>query len=184
MAVRGRRRTQAIDWARTLKKLSGLTDEELRRAVEDNPIVAEIVWRAWEVAVGTASEDKRRLLAKVAAAALRGDADALVDETPFLLRTVIALDPAHVALLAIIAAPRLVHEGQPGAPWEIDRKELRLRWQAPDDLLDPALATLEREGLIDGKRGLGGGVGHWMLGPYGARFFHFLQEVGEADPTA
>jgi hypothetical protein len=76
-----------------LKELSGLSDEELRRLVEDNPVVAEIVGRAWEAAAESASQDKRRLLAKVAAAAIRGDATAQVDELQFLLRTVTELDP-------------------------------------------------------------------------------------------
>jgi hypothetical protein len=182
MAVRGRRQKQAIDWARILKELSGLSDEEFRRAIEDHPVIAELVGRAWEAAAETASEDKRRLLAKVVAATLRGDSDALVDDAPFLLRTVVALEPAHVALLVVIATPRL-DETRSANPWEVDRKEMMLRWKAPEYLLHPALAALEREGLVDGKRGLGGGVGHWTLHPYGTRFFQFLKEAGEVNPT-
>jgi hypothetical protein len=64
LAARGRRQAQAVDWARTLKELSGLSEEELRRLVEDNPVIAEIVGRAWEAAAETASDDKRRLLAR------------------------------------------------------------------------------------------------------------------------
>jgi hypothetical protein len=62
LAVRGRRQQQAIDWAKILKELSGLSDEELRHVVEDNPVVAEIVGRAREAGADTASQDKRRLL--------------------------------------------------------------------------------------------------------------------------
>jgi hypothetical protein len=79
-----------------------------------SPALAELVALAWEEAARTASEDKRRLLAKVVAAALRGDSDALVDATEFLLRTVIALDPAHVALLVVIATPQVMQEARPG----------------------------------------------------------------------
>jgi hypothetical protein len=83
LAVRGRRQQQALDWAKTLKELSGLDDQQLRHVVEDNPVIAEIVGRAWEAAAETASQDKRRLLAKVAAAAIRGDAAAQVDKLQF-----------------------------------------------------------------------------------------------------
>lgn len=183
LAVRGRWQEQAVDWAKELERLSAMTTEELRRAVEASPALAELVGLAWEEAARTASEDKRRLLAKVIAAALRGDSDVLVDATEFLLPTVIALDPAHVALLVVIATPQVMQEARPGgtAGMTVDRKQMTSRWRASEDLLDPALAALEREGLVDGKRGLGGGVGTWTLRPYGARFFHFLKEVGETD---
>jgi hypothetical protein len=51
-------------------------------------------------AARTASEYKRRLLAKVVAAALRGDDHATVDDLQFLLRTVMELDP-DAALAAL-----------------------------------------------------------------------------------
>jgi hypothetical protein len=74
LGLRDRQQTQALDWAQTLEDLAGLPPEALRRAVEDHPVVAQMADLAWEEAARTASEDKRRLLAKVVAAALRGDA--------------------------------------------------------------------------------------------------------------
>jgi hypothetical protein len=62
-----------------LEELAGLTPEELRRTVEDNTVIAQMVDLAWAEAARTASEAKRRRLAKVVAAAMRGDADAEVD---------------------------------------------------------------------------------------------------------
>jgi len=35
--------------------------------------------------------------------------------------------------------------------------------------------------LIDGKRGVGGGVGWWALRPFGRRFFDFLERSGEGE---
>lgn len=177
LAVRGRRREQAIDWAKTLKELSGLTDLELRRAVEDHPIIAELIGRAWEAAAETASEDKRRLLAKVAAASLRGDADADVDDLQFLLRTVIALEPAHITLLVLIGTlgrgRRQVAERKT-VDWVL-REELRASWSTNPDLLDPGLATLEREGLTV-THGLADDSGEIpsSLTNYGKRFLNFL----------
>jgi hypothetical protein len=132
LAVRGRRQAQAVDWARTLKELSGLSEEELRRLVEDNPVIAEIVGRAWEAAAETASDDKRRLLAKVAAAAIRGDAAAEVDELQLLLRTVIELDPPHITLLVAISR----HGGSP--------EQITASWPSRPELFRAAVAALDR----------------------------------------
>jgi hypothetical protein len=76
LGLRDRKQTQALDFAQVLEQLAGLPPEQLRRTVEDHPVLTQMVDLAWEEAARTASEDKRRLLAKVVAAALRGDADA------------------------------------------------------------------------------------------------------------
>jgi hypothetical protein len=176
LAVRGRRQQQALDWAATLKELSGLSDEELRHVVGDNPVVAEIVGRAWEAAAETASQDKRRLLAKVAAAAIRGDADAQVDELPFLLRTVTELDPAHITLLVRVDE----HEYAANAQDLVDAS-----WPTHPELLEPALSTLERAGLIHQPSYIKGEPREsWFLTNYGRRFLTFLQETGETEPTS
>jgi hypothetical protein len=186
LGLRDRQQQQALDWARTLEELAGLPPDELRHVIEDNPVIAQMVDLAWEEAARTASEEKRRLLAKVVVAAIRGDADAEVDALPFLLRAVMALDPAHVMLLVILATPERTawqtddDPPEPGTEWE----ELSRRWAGPTDLLHPALAALEREGLIDGKRGIGGGVGWWALRPFGRRFFDFLERSGEPESSS
>jgi hypothetical protein len=187
LGLRDRQQAQALDFAQVLEQLAGLTPEELRRTVEDNPMLAQMVDLAWEEAARTASEDKRRLLAKVVAAALRGAADAEVDALPFLLRAVMALDPGHVTLLVIVATPQKVADDGPADRLpEVDlenavgREELLDRWPAADDLLDPALAALDREGLVLGVQSLDGETRWWALRPFGRRFFDFLQRVDEA----
>jgi hypothetical protein len=157
LAVRGRRQAQAVDWARTLKELSGLSEEELRRLVEDNPVIAEIVGRAWEAAAETASDDKRRLLAKVAAAAIRGDAAAEVDE---------------LQLLAISQ-----HGGSP--------EQITASWPSRPELFRPAVAALDRAGLVaQTPENFGGPAWEWHIGSYGDRFLAFLQETGEVEPAS
>jgi hypothetical protein len=188
LGLRDRQQAQALDFAQILQELADLTPLELRQVVEDNPVIAQMVDLAWEEAARTANADKRRLLAKVVAAALRGDTDADVDALPFLLRTVMALDPGHVTLLVIIATPRkkaaavLSPSDIPGPEFEnaAGRDELLDRWAAPADLLDPALAALEREGLTTGVQSFDGETRWWVLRPYGRRFFDFLERVDEA----
>jgi hypothetical protein len=105
LGLTSRRQQQAADWGAILEELADLDGPELRRTVEDNPAVAELIGIAWEAAARTASEDKRYLLAQVAAAALREDDSAVLDALGFLTRTVIALDPAHIKLLVITGTP-------------------------------------------------------------------------------
>jgi hypothetical protein len=185
LGLRGQRRTQALDWAQTLQELAGVDSEELRREVEANPVVGEIVGLAWEKAAETASVDKRRLLAKVAAAALRGDATpGEIDAQQLLLRTVTALDPIHVTLLVIIG--RLEdRDTRPHSPEErrADRAAMEAEWPSPPDLLDPALAALEREGLAYSVLDYSGAPRGWKLRPYGRRFLdHLLIDEGGWPP--
>jgi hypothetical protein len=168
VGLRNRQQAQALDWARALEELAGLTPEELRRTVEDNPVIAQMVDLAWEEAARTGSEAKRRLLAKVVVAAMRGGADAEVDAYQFLLRTVMDLDPAHVTLLVAI--------GQGSTTEDL----LQARWPNAYDLLAPAVSILERAGLVERPRQLMGGPARWWgLTAYGHRFFEFLEAADE-----
>jgi hypothetical protein len=168
VGLRNRQRAQALDWARVLEELADLTPEELRRTVEDNPVIAQMVDLAWDEAARTASAAKRRLLAKVVVAAMRGDADAEVDAYQFLLRTVMDLDPAHVTLLVAI--------GQGSTTEGL----LQARWPNASDLLAPAMSILERAGLVERPRQLMGGPARWWdLTAYGHRFFEFLEAADE-----
>jgi hypothetical protein len=187
LGVRNRKQAQALDWAQVLQELAGLTEPELRHVVEDNPVIAQMVDLAWEEAARTASEDKRRLLAQVVAAALRGDENTTIDDLQFLMRTVMALDPAHVTLLVVIAMPHSSHRSVTGfdRPKEgVERGEMLGRWQGGQALLDAALAALDREGLIVGMgeyTQMNDEKRWWALGPYGKLFFRFLMRSGEAD---
>jgi hypothetical protein len=171
-----RRQAQFRDWGELLAELSDLELQELRHLVEDNPFVAEIVSLAWEEAARTASDDKRYLLAQVAAAALRGSTTPdQVEALQFLLRTVTALDPPHVTMLVIIGtAENEATQANDTQETRATRADLEARWPSPSDLMDPALATLEREALVEGALGYDGKRRTWRLRPYGRRFLDFL----------
>jgi hypothetical protein len=183
--IRDRRQEHAIAWAELLEELSGLTTEELQRTVRANPAFAELVWHAWESAADTASLRKRRLLANVAAAALRGDAEAEVDAQQLLLRTVTALDPIHITLLVTIG--RLEdRDTRFSNPEErrADRAAIEAEWPTAPDLMDPALAALEREGLAYSVLDFSGASRGWKLRPYGRRLLdHLLIDQGGWPPA-
>jgi hypothetical protein len=152
----------------------------LRRVAED-PAVAELVGRAWEAAIRTASDEKRRLFAKVVAAAMRGDA-ATKNLQPLgsLLRTLTALEQEHITLLAIIASP----DGKPRqSGWMLEgqvdsgvkREEIEERWPGAADLLDPALAALEGARVVKAHLGYNGDTNEWSLNAYGRRFLDFIE---------
>jgi hypothetical protein len=165
-----------------LDELADLESEDVQQLVEDNPVIVEIVGRAAEEATRTASDDKRYLLAQVAAAALRGDATpGQINALLYLERTVIALDPADLTLMVIIGT---TEDGKPRSEGqeEVGRAEMQARWPSPPDLLDPALAMLEQQGLIVGI--IDYGVAHtWTLRPYSQQFLqHLLTDLGGWPP--
>jgi hypothetical protein len=196
-----RQQVQFQGWAEMLEELTDLEPDELRRTVEDNPVIAEVVGIAAEEAARTATDDKRYLLAQVVAAALRGDATpGQVDALLYLTRTVAALDPADLTLLVIIGttsdgSPRpkddfiIKDEDQQvedtyTRPVDVRNKELVDRWPGPRDLLHPALASLEDAGVIEPRMMfIGGGAGTWALSGYGELFLrHLLVDLGGWPP--
>jgi hypothetical protein len=177
IGLTGRRQQQAADWGELLKDLAGLDGRELRRIVEDNPAVAELVGIAWEAAARTASEDKRYLLAQVAAAALRGDSTPeQIDRLQFLLRPVIALDSPHITLLVLIPEFVDISGQNPPNPAEqqVGFPDLAAKWQGGERLLGPAIAALEGQGLIEVIRDHGGSARWCKLRPFGSEFLDYL----------
>jgi hypothetical protein len=177
-----RQEAQAGTFFTMLDELADLESEDVRHLVEDNPVVAEILGRAAEEAARTASDHKRYLLAQVAAAALRGDATpGQINALLYLERTVIALDPADLTLLVVIGT---TSEGKPRLEGEqVSRAEMQARWPSPPDLLDPALAMLEQQGLIEGVSVYDGGTSTYRLRPYSQQFLrHLLTDLGGWPP--
>jgi len=181
-----RRWTQAQEWGETVEELSGLDRETLRRTLEGDPVAAELVGLALEAAARTASDDKRYLLAKVAAAALRGDTTpGQVDNLQLLLRTVIALDPPHVALLVTIGQS-VDRSGQTNdeEAQRASRDKLAADWPGPTDLLGAVLATLERENLVETITDFNGTPRWVRVTDYGSRFLdHLLIDHGGWPPV-
>jgi hypothetical protein len=149
LGIAEHRRKQAEDWGERVEEITGLGPDELRDAVEADPAAAELVWRTLEAAAGTASDAKRYLLAQVAAAALRGDTTPeRIERLQFLMRPVMALDPPHITLLVLVG--QLVGDVPFGnrISTPVDRGDLIKRWPGGHSLFDPAIAALEREGLV------------------------------------
>lgn len=174
LGLTSRRQQQAIGWGAALEDLAGLDGPELRRVVEDNPAVAELVGLAWEEAARTASDDKRHLLAQVAASALRGETvPEKVDRLQFLLRPVIALDPPHITLLVLMG--RVLEtmdqtERWDRGQWQVQFIEIADAWPGGVGLLSPALSALEGQGLV-GKTS----DGNWFeLLPFSREFLDYL----------
>jgi hypothetical protein len=198
-----RQQVQFQGWADMLGGLTDLEPEELRRTVEDYPVIAEILAIAGEEAARTASDEKRYLLAQVVAAALRGDATpGQVDALLYLARTVVVLDPADITLLVIIGTTP-DGEARPTEEFpvkgedeqmedtytrtvDVRNKELVDRWPAPRALLNPALASLEQAGVIEQRKAyLGGGAATWALSGYGEMFLdHLLTDWAAGHPAA
>ena len=196
-----RQQVQFQGWAGMLEELTDLEPEDQRRVVEDNPVIAEMLAIAAEEAARTASDDKRYLLARVVAAALRGDATpGQVDALLYLTRTVAQLDPADLTLLVIVGTTE-DGNARPTEPFAVQgedkqdedsyqrsvyvhMKELMDRWPAPRELLSPALASLEQAGVIERRRGyVGGGAASWALSGYGELFLkHLLVDLGGWPP--
>ena len=198
-----RQQVQFQGWVEIFGELTDLEPEDLRRTVQDHPVIAEIVAIATEEAARTASDDKRYLLAQVVAAALRGDASpGQVDALLYLTRTVATLDPADLTLLVIVGTTpdgdrrptevfpakredrrREVEETYTRV-MDIPNKELVDRWPGPRELLSPALASLEQAGVIEQRKVyLGGGAASWALSRYGELFLrHLLVDLGGWPP--
>jgi hypothetical protein len=180
-AVGYHRQQQEIEWVELLRdELADLEPDELRRVARD-PAVAELVGRAGEAASRTASAGKRRLYAKLVAAALNGDAAPLdIEALPALERTLTSLELEHIALLAIIASPdgkarktgRALEGKIDGA---VTREEIEDRWPGAGDLIDPVVAALEGARVVDRHLGYNGPTHSWTLNRYGRRFLDFVQ---------
>jgi hypothetical protein len=169
LGIAKHRSEQAEDWGENVEGITGLGPNELREAIEADPAAAELVWRALEAAAGTANDNKRYLLAQVAAAALRGDTTPeKIDRLLLLGRAVTALDAPHITLLVLIGELSERVEGTDR--WsELRLHDLGERWSGGHKLLAPALTALENEGLIVSQR-----QGTCRLVIFGAEFLDYL----------
>src|SRR5947207_3428434 len=146
-ALQARRMKAAAGWPALLEELSGLDEGQLTALVEDNPTIAELVGVAWEEAWRTSAERKRWLLARVVARVIKGEtAGIAIDETPILLRTVVALEPVHVELAIRIATPEPGTGEDVGTHREGFLSVNDIARASPEgaDLLPSLLPTLER----------------------------------------
>jgi hypothetical protein len=173
IGIRNARLQGARTWPALVEEISELSADELRAAVESHPWVAQVVGLAWEEAARTSSEQKRRLLARVAVAALQyGPLADKVQSLPFLVRTVANLEPPHIHVMIAIAIAI-----SPDRDWDpASKSEYRpLENEALGPLALPIYGQLQREGLIEKNGGM------WRITEYG---WEFLTYLAKDDPTA
>ncbi len=178
LGIRNSRQRAALEWASLLQELSGLTPDQLQSIVEDTPAIAELVGTAWESAARSAAIEKRWMLARAVANAIKSPPDEEIDPYPQLVRTIGHVEFSEAKLLTIVARPR-PGEGKyaftrlEGA---LTRTDLQREWPGAANLLAPMLAVLESEGLIDD---VAAGTWDydqpaWRLSGYGRRFLELL----------
>jgi hypothetical protein len=170
LGIRSVREKGAQTWPKLLTEVSKLSNDELRTVIESHPWVAEIVGLAWEEAARTSNEQKRRLLARVAAAALRyGPLRDKIEPLPFLIRTVANLEPPHIQVIVDIATAASI-EGKAGKDEERDwSRRINL-----GSLVIPISAQLQREGLIEQSGST------WNITTYGWEFLAYLADDDSA----
>lgn len=170
---------QALDFTALVKAMSGLSDEQLSELVRGEPRLAELVDRSWHAAAVSSDQAKRKLLAVVVVRALAGPAgdvgDTALDEQPLLAAAIEHLEAPHLELLGLIARPHWLG-------WNPD--ELRTVAKGFDDLIDPVISALHREGLIvDRALGTVGYRPGWFLTRFGRRLISCLPEAGFEVPA-
>lgn len=178
LSVQGARKQALVEFGRLLDEMLSLSPEEIAELLGDE-CLSQLVGHAWEAAARTASEEKRWVLARITAAALRGETDdAKVDPFPLLLRTVAAVTEPDLHLLALLAcAPPHGEQDTTAVPeGSLSAHELEEQWPGARGLVTPMIAVLEREGVIE-DRALGNVNYHkplYGLTDYGRRFLRYL----------
>ncbi len=175
-----RRVSRTLDVASQIRRQSGLDDQAIEERLGQDGVALELVEAALDAGQRTENEEKRRLLALVAARALLGRPGEHADHKRTLMRTVAEIEPIDVHLLGCL------HRGEQAADQPLPAESIE-GWRGDTTLLEPSLGALQRAGLVV-PGGLGGGavtLGGGMLyglSRYGQLFLEFLiEDAGSAD---
>jgi hypothetical protein len=173
-----RRQERAEDFEAQLLKDTGKTADVLMRVMEEEDLFSEIVELGMQAASRSASESKRRLLARVVASALDGTGMATPDNHLLLVKTVDAIEPPHLQLLVKLATPHPGVGDLAGGPYEgrWTERDLLASWPELGEMLRPLLAVLEREGLVEeaGQGTYNTPPPNFAPSPYGRLLLRFL----------
>lgn len=180
-----RQAVRATEYLSAVQNEADLDEQRLIDRIGD-PAAAEVLEQGLDAAIGAASEEKRRLLGRVVAAALRDVDDARLDESSLLVRTIDALEPVHLRTLVRIATAGPATDTHAYYATRLEgasRPEDLARSMPGEDahLIGPILASLDRESLIvDAALGTYDYFSAaWELTAYGRRLLSFLAD--EAD---
>jgi hypothetical protein len=153
-----RENRRATDVFSTMLENTEMTADTLLEVMEQEDLFSEIFERATRAGAATSFASKRRLLGRVVIAAIGGSGLATPDRYLLLVRSIDAIEPAHVDLLAILATPRPTEGTYAGSASEgwFSLADVQARWPELADMAHPVLATLIREGLIEEMGTFGG----------------------------
>ena len=169
------RKRRLGDFYDQITKDPELAGDAIMEVLDSEDLFREIYERGAEAAVRSSKEAKRRLLGRVVAAALDGTGFARPDEAVVLIRTLDALEPLDLQLLVRLAQPIPGSTHFAGGQMEgyFTIEDIRQSWSDLDDTLEPTLAVLVREGLLQDVQGADGYRAYAPSG-YGRRVLHFL----------
>ena len=175
---------RAEDFAKKLETATGFTGEQIGEVLRRAEEVAELVATALDTASRAVDERKRGLLARAAAAGILGDETVKVDQSILFVRTLDLVEVPHMKLLVLIAQePRLYNSGAVRVTGGWMHQDILTAWPGVADSLDPLVAVLQREGLIQDVSvpgAIGGVTPAWSATRYGERFVDF---VATGEPT-
>ncbi len=173
---KGRER-RAVQWAETLLELTGYSPDELAEALERSEETAELVASAWTAGSRAVDDDKRRLLARAAAAGIVGDENVLIDDRPLFVHTLDEIDVLHMKLLVLVGeGVRKVQGLDVTGGWS--HEAIIGAWPAIAGSLEPLVAVLNGAGLIydTSASGFDGfSQPQWNVTSYGQRFAGFVR---------
>jgi hypothetical protein len=169
------RRRRVEDFGRLLGENTEKSGEALLDLMEKEDLFAEIVERGLDSAMRTSSAEKRSLLATVVASALDGAGFARPNESLLVIRTIDVLQPTDLQLLVRLAMPIPNSTSLGRTPMEgyFTVGDILDSWPEWDNALDPTLAVLTREGLIQSVQGTDGSPAY-APSPHGRRVLSFL----------
>jgi hypothetical protein len=154
VSVIAARRSARREFARLLDEALGSSADGFSGLFDDQRL-ALLLGQAADAAERTASDQKRRMLAGIVTAAAYGAFDdAEVDPVPFLLRTVDAIEPAHLRVLLLTALPRY----PAGLFWGgshfgvVDSGIVQALWPGAAGMAEPLLSGLELHNLVERER--------------------------------
>lgn len=169
---------RAAHFGEVVRSEARVTPEELLDLVVERPILADVLVSGLEAAVRSDHDEKRVLLGRVVAAALRADDDQIL-ESPLFLRTAVAIEAYDLRVFMRIATPKAgggkygLHADYAGG---VTTEELETTYPEQRHLMGPILSALEREDLIYdiGQGGIYLPERTWRPTEYGRQFLASL----------
>jgi hypothetical protein len=170
--IEERRRQKIADFEQEVLESSNLSPEELLQRLLEDDAASSLFEQAVLQAVATAERRKLRALARVVASGLLAHDKAVFDISGLHVRTIAALEPAHIRILLVISQFRR------SADYSVFEKQCR--WAGD------ALSLLERElhdrGLIQSVSDeVGGSHDAPSLTRFGGGLLKYLQDERDTE---